>query len=398
MSVNRDSRSLIIFAETKSINDFIYRNCFIKVLLKKNYKIFFININSKIKKKEKKNFTNTVVINIKNKNQLNSFLKKKKETKCINFVEKRFRNLGFFLLLKKYNLNVCEIKRYGDIRDVKFFFDNNIFNNIKKIIFLFRNILNIIVFNFCYRMKIFNQTEKLFCSLKNNEKINSYEFNYFNQSIGSKFLIKFIGIFNFKFYKKIFPINVRFIEEMKDKKNIRGNKILFLDSNLTHSDRFFYEGEIGINEKKRYYYLLTKFFYEIQDVLKKKVEIAVHPTTNFNEIKKIFKNFRCEIYNTKDLIKNADILLFHESSSIIDGIIMNKKIISIKVKCMGKYYSFRNSLYDKELKCKNANLDRKININKLFNSKIKKNFNNFKKNHIFVTRKNKSINDLLDLM
>ena len=65
---------------------------------------------------------------------------------------------------------------------------------------------------------------------------------------------------------------------------------------------------------------------------------------------------------------------------------------------MGKYYSFRNSFYDQELKCKNVNLDRKININKLFNSKIKKNFNNFKKNHIFVTRKNKSINDLLDLM
>ena len=185
---------------------------------------------------------------------------------------------------------------------------------------------------------------------------------------------------------------------MKDKNNTRGNKIIFLDSNLIHSDRFFYEGDISINEKKRYYYLLTKFFLKIQDVLKKKVEIAVHPTTNFNEIKKMFKNFRCEVYNTKDLIKNADILLFHESSSIIDGIIMNKKIISIKIKCMGKYYSFRNSLYDQELKCKNVNLDRKININKLFNSKIKKNFNNFKKNHIFVTRKNKSINDLLDLM
>ena len=270
MSINRDARSLIIFVETVSINDFIYRNCFIKVLLKKNYKIFFVNINSKIKKKEKNDFTNTIVINIKNKNQLNSFLKKNKEIKCINFVEKRFRNLGFFLLFKKYNLNVCEIKRYGDIRDIKFFFDNNIFNNIKKIICLFGTILNITVFNFCYKIKIFNKTEKLFCSLKNNEKINSYEFNYFNQSIGGKFLIKFIGIFKFKFYKKIFPINVRFIEEMKDKNNTRGNKIIFLDSNLIHSDRFFYEGDISINEKKRYYYLLTKFFLKIQNVLKKK--------------------------------------------------------------------------------------------------------------------------------
>ncbi len=398
MPKNTDLSNLVIFVETNSVNDFIYRNSFVKYLLKRNLKIFIVNVNSIFKKKEKKDFKNIVIINIKNKNQLKTFLKKKKEIKCINFVEKRFRNLGFFILFKKYNLKIYEVKRYGDIRDTKFFFEKNIFNNIAKIISLFKVILNIIVFNIFYQTRFLNRTEKLFCSIRNNEKINSYEFNYFNQSILSNLLIKFIGIYNFKFYKKIFLINVVFSEEIKDLKNTKNNKILFLDSSLNHSDRIFFESRISINDKKKYYQLLIKFFLKIQHLFKKKVVIAVHPSSNFNEIKKIFKNFRCEIYNTKGLIKNADILLFHETSAIIYGIITNKKIINIKLKCMGEYYSFRNNLYAEELKCQTINLDQNINITKSFYSKIKKSFNAYKRNYIFVTRKNKSINDLLDLM
>ena len=86
---------------------------------------------------------------------------------------------------------------------------------------------------------------------------------------------------------------------------------------------------------------------------------------NKKVIKKYLKGFYLTKFNTLFYIARAKIILFHESSSIINAIILKKKIINLHGSVMGPYYKIRNKIYPKLI-----NIPR-ININDW--QKIKKN-------------------------
>lgn len=381
-----------------SLENFLYRNNFLKYFVKYKYNWIIVNLDTKNHKFKKNDFKGCKFINFLNRGKLSSFMRKNKNSKCINFVEREFKNLYFFFLLNKYNFNIFEIKRYGDIREINYFFDSNLLNNLKKIFSLIFSILNILIYRILISTSFLKKINILFSSLKTNEKINSYEFKYYNSSTINYIFIKTFGILNFKFYKTAYQINARFIEEMEYFKSFEKSKIVFLDSCLNHTDRIKYDQSINYQSKKKYYDLLRDFFKKIQIELKKKITISVHPSSNLNEIKKNFLGFKCEKFNSKKLIRNSSLLLFHESSSIIDGLILKKKILNIHLNCMGNYFLFRNNLYVKALKCRSINLESGKKISKAFYSKLRKNYDNYLKKNIFITNKFKSINDLLDLM
>jgi hypothetical protein len=82
--------------------------------------------------------------------------------------------------------------------------------------------------------------------------------------------------------------------------------------------------------------------------------------------KSIFEKNKIIKGKTDFYVKKAKLLLFHESSSVLDAIILNKKIINLQSALMGKYFQYRNELYNKEIKLKKIKLEDKfINIKEI---------------------------------
>ena len=62
--------------------------------------------------------------------------------------------------------------------------------------------------------------------------------------------------------------------------------------------------------------------------MKKKVIICLHPGNNLSNNNDDFKGFKTVKYETVEYIRQADLIVFHEGSSIIQGVAM-KKIINL---------------------------------------------------------------------
>ena len=75
--------------------------------------------------------------------------------------------------------------------------------------------------------------------------------------------------------------------------------------------------------------------------------MAIHPKSNLNKLKKIYKNFKVEKYKTFELIKNAKLVVFFDSSAFIPSLIFKKNIININTSLMGSWMEFRCKVYSK---------------------------------------------------
>ena len=104
----------------------------------------------------------------------------------------------------------------------------------------------------------------------------------------------------------------------------------------------------------------------------------MHSAYNLNKTARRFKRKYPVIkFKTKDLIQKSFLVLFFDSSSIINAIVLKKKIISLRsdlFKEKGKKYS--SELYADRINLKTMDLSDKININgklliKDLNSRLK---------------------------
>ena len=82
------------------------------------------------------------------------------------------------------------------------------------------------------------------------------------------------------------------------------------------------------------------------------------------EAKKIFKLFRVVQNQTSKFIQISYIVIFHQSSSIVEAIYQNKKIINLRSNLMGYYLNYRNKLYSKKMNLLSIQLKKKYKINK----------------------------------
>lgn len=85
----------------------------------------------------------------------------------------------------------------------------------------------------------------------------------------------------------------------------------------------------------------------------------------------------------KKILESA-IVLFHESSAIIDAIFLKKKIISLKTHLFGKYHSNRVELYKNELDLFSIDIHENENFLK---EDFEKKFNVIDKNYETYLRK-----------
>ena len=62
----------------------------------------------------------------------------------------------------------------------------------------------------------------------------------------------------------------------------------------------------------------------------KKVIICIHPKYDLEKISKIYHEFEVKKFQTKYFIDRSFVVLFYDSSAIVDAMVSKKKIISLK--------------------------------------------------------------------
>ena len=144
---------------------------------------------------------------------------------------------------------------------------------------------------------------------------------------------KIANFFNLPYTKKIIPINSRAYDIfLKSKFKIKKDYITVLDEQLDEPQWTKFSGVKKKKDIALHYRKFNIYLKKLSKVLKKKVIICIHPNDDLNEKKKLFKNFKVLKYKTREYIYKSYLVVFFQSSAIIDAILLNKNITTIRSK------------------------------------------------------------------
>ena len=182
----------------------------------------------------------------------------------------------------------------------------------------------------------------------------------------------FLNIFNIK---NIYHINNKSFDYSNLNDDIVSeNKIIFIDGNYKNEE-FLFRENLDFKEIEQYYFkYISKVLKKLEEIYEQKVEICLHPSSDERSYKDFFNKIGIHVSkgDTRKKIFQASIVLFHESSAIIDAIYLKKKIISLKTDLFGGYHSKRVELYKNELNLLSINIKDYIDLSK---DKINKKYN-----------------------
>ena len=124
------------------------------------------------------------------------------------------------------------------------------------------------------------------------------------------------------------------------------NRIVFLDSMLPyHGDQIRF-GFKPIN-KRLYYESLDRVFGLIEKILGKEIVICLHPKYNTDSLYEDFGRRKAVKYQTDELVAQAQLVLFHESSAINSAIVYGKKIIQLTSSRFNDFIKYNCECYQK---------------------------------------------------
>ena len=158
-----------------------------------------------------------------------------------------------------------------------------------------------------------------------------------------------------------------------------------VDSFFEHGDRSIRDGSIKKKIIIDYYSTLANFLKKLSKIYNKKVIICMHPKNNSKLFLTYLKDFSIKKYKTQEMVKKSFIALFHESSSILDAVILKKKIIILKSNLLGDYFSNRIKQYERLLNLQPVDIGdyhslKKNKLNLILNSSKQSNY--YIKNHL----------------
>lgn len=154
-----------------------------------------------------------------------------------------------------------------------------------------------------------------------------------------------------KFYThKVVPINLVDYDNYRssrnvDKRFVSDRYAVFLDVNLPYHTDFKLIGESSIHPKP-YYNSLFEFFNIVEKKYGVKVVVAAHPKADYGE--KAFQGRMIYTGLTPELVKDADFVISHHSTSISYAVLNHKPIVFIYTDEMAELYkhSIIKYLYD----------------------------------------------------
>ncbi len=246
-----------------------------------------------------------------------------KEIIGIQNLSRNISDLRIHYLIAKFNIIQIIISNFG-------FFNSSFKTSIKDkfskplsnfFYFLNKSIGQKIIL-FLSNLRIFKKVEIRFTSDKKMlERIN--------KSILKKILFKL----NFFYVKEIILVNSKNYDDFKEKNFLTNeNKIVLLDIFLDHPEAYDIIKKISDEDKEKHYRKLNEFLNLISNYYKKEITICLHPKDNLEYKKKIFRSFKVTQYDTVKNIYEAFIVLFFDTSAIVDAILLKKRIMFINSK------------------------------------------------------------------
>jgi hypothetical protein len=237
-----------------------------------------------------------------------------KELVVINSIGRHFNELRVHFLIKKYNIRQIQISNLGnlqtEIHPVKKY---DLMSLLYKYEHKFSRLITVILSNLGFISKIDIRfiTDKKILKTKNN---NNFLFNYFK-----------LG-----FYKRHILINSKAYDNLiSNNPKISENKIVLLDVMFDHPEFLEMGSTPKLKDLKKYYKSIKQFLELLKKKYKKKVVICIHPKDSLKNKKRIYNKYAIIKYATQKNIIESFMVLFTDSSAIIDAILLKKKIIII---------------------------------------------------------------------
>ena len=295
----------------------------LNIILEYWYCLFIYNIKKKQKdsvKKNKKTISSLI--------QFENLIKKEKKKFNIVIVmllnTKDINSIEIYRVIKKYNIKTVSF--LWDL-DLTINFKDNGINIIKKIIKKFnlsKNFKNFFLEITAYiKIRLYNKLKLI----KDDEVV------FYTGSQAKKYLEKQ------KLSSKLVSINTSAVDnllKLKNKKKlVKRNYCVFLDSAITsrdHIDKYIYKERDMAGLHKDYFNSLSNFFNIIEKKYNMRVLISRHPKNKLN-LKKILKRQVFD-YKSPELIKNASLVICHQSLSMNYAVLLSKPIFFIYTKPM----------------------------------------------------------------
>ena len=318
----------VLIVSWKSIDQNVIEKNFIESL-RKNYEIYFLDITEVLNIRQNQSLNkrfkilkNLKIIKIKNLANL------KKKIYQINpdliipyFMEYfSFKTKEIYFYLKNLDIPILKILDIAFINGVRY-----LYMRLKQ--FFFKK------FYYDYIVHVGSRNSQNFYKSKNNIYIHHYDYE-------------------------------NYLKEKKKQKKRTKKYAVFLDEN------FVFHPDININntqnwiKPKKYFPNIKKFFNHFRKNFDLEIKIAAHPTINQN----YYGNFKSYYNCTAKLIRGAEIVLLHQSTSLSYPILFKKKILFLTSNEINKLYLGKQIYY-------RANFFNKspINIDKKFKKKVIKN-------------------------
>jgi hypothetical protein len=373
-----------------------------KKILNKFNKFYIINLENLVFFKQKAKISPKILnknIKIFKPNNALEFIKFFKEKKLIAFncLGKNISNFKIYYLLNEINIIQILLMNIGYLSN-QVEIGNNIKNFKSNMQFFLKKKITNLIFRILTIINVFPKIDYYF-------EASKPIVDNINRSVIKKIEKKF-NFLRISYFRNVLTINSRAYDNLNTKNKLKKNDyIVFVDSFFEHPDRILREGKILELTSVEYYKKLDKIFTLLSLIYKKQIIICVHPKNNNPLFYKYLSKFKIIKYKTQKMIEKSFITLFHESSAVLDAVLLKKNIINLKSELLGHYLLKRCDMYSRALNLFSIDLDSDLRLNKnnlnVHMNNSKKKYEHYIKNYLNSDNKvfgyNKIISKLEEL-
>lgn len=202
-------------------------------------------------------------------------------------------------------------------------------------------------------LSILGILQKIQIRFVSNSKTQIFRQNNFLTKVRKKF-----NLFN---VKEFILVNSRSYDIINENLfTVEKNYIVVLDEQLNEPQYLRFRNKYSEEDIEKHYYNFNRYLKKLSEDLKKEVVITVHPYDDLEYKKKIFKDFNVVKFRTREFIYKSYLVIFFESSAIVDALLLNKNITSVKSRIFDTNLSGEVDRFVKQLNLSYLNIDQPI--------------------------------------
>ena len=348
------------FTVEENFNQFLIASEFmINRFVEEFGKVYIINVqNLKFFKKKNNNFDHTSkkfkklpknveFFNPENSLEFDRFMEEK-DLVALKYFRSDLSLIKTHLLFKKYKIKQVAISNVGNVqytlKTIQGFFWKGLRYKLEK--------------------KYFHQIIVLLSNLNIIPKI---DIKFLSNNEIAKYTKK-KNIFNYlklSYVKETILVNSRSFDILNQSKNeVNENQIVLLDEMLNTDQWSRFRNQIDSDIINEHYFKLNKLLRKLSNMYNKEIVICLHPKDNLDIKKKYFEGFRVVQHKTRENICKSFIVLFFETSAVIDAFLMRKKLITISSKAMDQNQMDGAMHYHKHAGVMNIDIDQNLDFEK----------------------------------